>query len=133
VEKRVISFLFDTQALIWASIRPERLTRAAAAIISDESHAILVSAASAGEIATKVRIGKLKDAEVLESDFLKYIEDAGYTLLPVSVEDALRAGRLPGDHGDPFDRMIAAQALTLDIAVISNDKALDGFGVRRIW
>ncbi len=129
----MISFLFDTQALIWASIRPERLTRAAAAIISDESHALLVSAASAWEIATKVRIGKLKDAEVLEGDFLKYMDDAGYTLLPVSVEDALRAGRLSGDHGDPFDRMIAAQALTLDIAVISNDKELDAFGVRRIW
>ena len=133
MEKRVTTFLFDTQVLIWASIRPERLTRVAAALISDESNALLVSAASAWEVATKVRIGKLKDAEELESDFLKYMEDAGYTLLPVSVEDALRAGRLPGDHGDPFDRIIAAQALTLDIAVISNDRELDAFGVRRIW
>lgn len=58
---------------------------------------------------------------------------SGYRLIPVTVEHALRAGRLPGAHGDPFDRMIAAQALAMDIPVLSVDPELDAFGVRRIW
>ncbi len=94
---------------------------------------IFVSAASAWEIATKVRLGKLPMAELFESRFLDAIADAGYTLLAISVADALRAGRLVGPHGDPFDRMIAAQALGGDLPVLSKDKRLDGFGVRRIW
>jgi PIN domain nuclease of toxin-antitoxin system len=58
---------------------------------------------------------------------------AGYTLLPITFKAALRSGRLIGKHGDPFDRMIAAQALEMDIEVISNDAALDEFKIRRIW
>lgn len=94
---------------------------------------VLVSAASAWEIATKVRLGKLPNAEVLEKDFLDLMEDAGYTLLPIDATSALRAGRLISEHRDPFDRMIAAQALADDIPVISADSKLDLLGVRRIW
>ena len=94
---------------------------------------ILVSAASAWEIATKVRLGKLPGAESLEKDFLDVMEDAGYTLLSIDADSALRAGRLIGEHRDPFDRMIAAQSLAEDIPVLSTDSKLDLFGVRRIW
>jgi PIN domain nuclease of toxin-antitoxin system len=128
-----VRFLFDTQALLWAALTPEKLSHKAAAIISDESVELLVSAASAWEIATKVRLGKLPFAEEFEREFLNDIDAAGYTLLSIDTETALRAGRLVGEHGDPFDRMIAAQALALDIPVISIDSALDSFGVRRIW
>ena len=61
------------------------------------------------------------------------INDAGYTALAIDTESALRAGRLALAHRDPFDRMIAAQALGLDIPVLSPDSLLDDFGVRRIW
>ena len=61
------------------------------------------------------------------------MDDAGYVVLPIDGTSALRAGRLTGDHGDPFDRMIAAQALAADMAVLSTDSKLDGFGVRRVW
>ncbi len=61
------------------------------------------------------------------------MRDAGYTLLPVTVEEGLRAGRLPGAHRDPFDRMLAAQALAQDIPILSLDPRLDVFGIRRIW
>jgi PIN domain nuclease of toxin-antitoxin system len=54
-------------------------------------------------------------------------------LLPIDAADALRAGRLPGDHRDPFDRMIAAQALAGDLPILSSDSELDVFSVRRIW
>jgi PIN domain nuclease of toxin-antitoxin system len=102
-------------------------------MISTGQNELFVSAASAWEIATKVRIGKLPEAKALESRFLEVISAVGYILLPVTVEDGLLAGRLVGTHRDPWDRMIAAQAMALDIPVISNDKELDAFGVRRIW
>ncbi len=125
--------LLDTNALIWAWTEPERLTRSAQAAFRNEANTLLVSAASAWEIATKVRLGKLPSATLLEKDFLTLVVDAGYTLIPISAEIALRAGRLPGAHGDPFDRIIAAHALAEDIPVISADVQLEGFGIRRLW
>lgn len=125
--------LLDTCVVIWATLSPSALSRKARQIIADESNIIYVSAASAWEIATKTRAGKLRGAEKLERDFLEVMEDAGYTLLAIDTESALRAGRLPAEHRDPFDRMIAAQALGRDIPVLSSDAQLDQFGIRRIW
>ena len=69
----------------------------------------------------------------MEREFLSDLHELGYTSLPVTVEEGLRAGRLLGFHGDPFDRMLAAQALAQDMTMISVDTKLDQFGVRRIW
>jgi PIN domain nuclease of toxin-antitoxin system len=128
-----VKVLLDTHTLLWAALAPEFLGRKAKRIISDEANSIIVSAASAWEIATKVRIGKLPGAEQLEREFLERMELAGYTLLPIDAATALRAGRFTGDHRDPFDRMIAAQALADDIPVLSKDPKLEAFGIRRIW
>jgi PIN domain nuclease of toxin-antitoxin system len=128
-----MKLLLDTHALLWAVLSPTSLSRKAAKSIADEMNVVLVSAASAWEIATKVRIGKLPGAEILEKNFLDVMEDAGYTLLPIDAADALRAGRLTGEHRDPFDRMIAAQAIARDIPVLSNDTRLDAFDLHRIW
>jgi PIN domain nuclease of toxin-antitoxin system len=128
-----VKVLLDTCTLIWATLSPSTLSSLAREIISDEDNVILVSAAAAWEIATKVRAGKLPGAEKLERDFLDVMNDAGYTLLSIDVAAALRAGRLLAEHRDPFDRMIAAQALALDIAILSPDSLLDQFGARRIW
>ena len=125
--------LLDTHTLVWAALSRSSLSQIAAGIIADPDNAILVSAASAWEIATKVRLGKFPDAEPFERRFVVAVEEAGYTLVPIDAETALRAGRLIGDHGDPFDRIIAAQALALDIPIISTDAKLDIFGVHRIW
>ncbi len=125
--------LLDTCTLIWATISPSSLSREAVEVIADEGNMILVSAASAWEIATKVRLGRLPGAEKLERNYLDVMEDAGYTLLDIDSESALRAGRLVAEHRDPFDRMIAAQALGQDISVVSPDSLLDQFGIRRIW
>ena len=125
--------LLDTCALIWATLSPNSLSLQARETIADEANTILASAASAWEIATKVRLGKLPGAEKLEQDYLAVMEKAGYELLAIDTASALRAGRLTAEHKDPFDRMIAAQALALDVAVISPDTLFDKFGVRRIW
>ncbi len=128
-----MKFLLDTHAVLWAVLSPHLLGRSAASALLNESNEIVVSAASAWEIATKVRIGKLPWAEEFERDFLRHIDTAGYTMAIITPEIALRAGRLPGEHRDPFDRIIAAHALAEDMPVISADPKLDSFGVRRIW
>lgn len=125
--------LLDTHVVLWAVLTPTQLSEAAAAAIMAQGNDIVVSTASAWEIATKVRIGKLPWAEQLERDFLEHMEVAGYNMAAITPEVALRAGRLIGDHRDPFDRIIAAHALAEDIPVISADPKLDAFGVRRLW
>lgn len=124
--------LLDTCTLIWATLSPSVLSPGARDAIADEGNVILVSAVSAWEIATKVRLDRLPGAEKLELNYLDVMEDAGYISLDIDTESALRAGRLVAEHRDPFDRMIAAQALGQDIPVLSPD-LLDQFGVRRIW
>jgi PIN domain nuclease of toxin-antitoxin system len=125
--------LLDTHTLIWTGAAPHLLSKKATEIILNQRSELLVSAASAWEIATKVRLGRLAEAVLLEGDFVARAMRAGYRFRDVTVEDGLRAGRLVGAHQDPFDRMIAAQALAEDIPVISADAKLDGLGVRRIW
>lgn len=128
-----LTVLLDTNALLWAVGEPRFLSQTARLLIADRSNEVLVSAASAWEIATKVRIGRLPQAAAFEGNFLATVRAEGYRLLAIEPETALRSGRMPGAHGDPFDRMIAAQALELDVPVISPDAKLDQFLVRRIW
>jgi PIN domain nuclease of toxin-antitoxin system len=128
-----MDYLLDTHTLIWAANENSRLSKLAASLIADTANTLLVCATSAWEIAVKVRIGKLPEAILLEKDFEAILKHAGYRLLPITASVALRAGRMQQEHKDPFDRMIAAQALSLDVQVLSADKHLDPFGVRRIW
>ncbi len=125
--------LLDTHALLWVAFRKELLSSRARHLIQSQRNEVFVSAASAWEIATKYRLGKLDQAQALVDDFVPVIQSAGYLPLPISLEHALRAGRLTPEHKDPFDRMIAAQSIHEDLALISNDERLDIFGVRREW
>jgi len=128
-----LKVLLDTHALVWATVSPKLLSVKSAKIISEKTTIVFVSAASAWEIATKVRIGKFPEARNLENNFLETMDVAGYHLLSIDVTLALRAARLDGTHRDPFDRIIAAHALSEDIPIISVDSKLDVFGIRRIW
>lgn len=128
-----MKYLLDTHTLLWAALEDERLPERVWRIIADPENQILVSAASAWEIATKVRLGKLPDAAALLEDFVRTMTAAGYRLLPITIEHALRAGQLPGAHKDPFDRMLSAQAIEDDLPLLSLDSRLDAFGVRREW
>ncbi|HWB33504.1 MAG TPA: type II toxin-antitoxin system VapC family toxin [Acidobacteriaceae bacterium] len=128
-----MTVLLDTHVLLWSFISPASLSRTCSGILSDKTSEIFVSAASAWEIATKVRIGKLPEATELESHFMDALSEVGFSLIPIEAETALHAGRLPAAHGDPFDRIIAAQALDLAVPILSKDAQLDAFGIRRIW
>ncbi len=126
-------FLLDTLTLLWSFNGSPSLSARARATIEDGRNEMLVSAASAWEIATKVRLGKLPDGEELASDLSGYLAQLGCEPLAVSLDHAVRAGRLQGQHRDPFDRMLIAQAQAEDLKIISNDRVFDDYGVPRIW
>ena len=125
--------LLDTHALLWWLADSVQLSRTAYSMISDESNHISVSAASAWEIATKYRLGKLPEAEATALDLAGAIAQQGFEELAITVADAERAGHLPGPHRDPFDRMLIAQALEREMMVVSLDSVFDAYGVNRVW
>lgn len=125
--------LLDTHTLIWAVYNEDFLSSNVRKLLENLGDEIFVSAVSAWEIATKYRLGKLPEAQELAEDFLSVVPASGYTFLPITPEHALRAGRLPGSHKDPFDRMLAAQAIHEDLTLLSNDDQLDQFAIRRVW
>ena len=125
--------LLDTHAFLWWMTESGRLSETAHRTIADETNDILVSAASAWEIATKVRIGRLPGGEAVAVDVAGHIAGQGFEQVAINVADAERAGRLPGPHRDPFDRMLIAQALARDVAIVSVDVVFDRYGVDRLW
>ncbi|MBV9405969.1 MAG: type II toxin-antitoxin system VapC family toxin [Acidobacteriaceae bacterium] len=125
--------LLDTHALLWWLSDDTALSRPARKIIGETKNLVLVSAASAWEIATKVRLGKLPTAAELIADFAGHLQREGFPVLPISADHAVRAGLLPGPHRDPFDRMLIAQAQAENMPIISKEAAFDSYGVRRLW
>ena len=125
--------LLDTHALLWWLAGDERLSPPARAALTDPSGRVFVSAATAWEITTKHRLGKLPGVAAVVDDLGSCIASLGFHELPIAVADGERAGRLPGPHRDPFDRMMVAQALGADLMLVSNEALFDSYGVRRLW
>jgi PIN domain nuclease of toxin-antitoxin system len=128
-----VDILLDTHALLWWLADDPALSKRARSAIGNTANRVLVSAASAWEIATKVRLGKLPTALDLAADFVVHLEAEGFTTLAISADHAIRAGLLPGPHRDPFDRMLIAQAQAENLALISNEAVFNSYGVRRVW
>lgn len=123
--------LLDTHALLWWLEGNVQLpARARDAITQHDS---FVSAATAWEVTTKVRIGKLPRAAHLATRFAEHVRREGFLELPISLEHAERAGNLPGQHPDPFDRMLIAQAQAENMVLVSNEAVFDSHGVQRLW
>jgi PIN domain nuclease of toxin-antitoxin system len=126
--------LLDTAAFIfWHSDSPRLSSVARAALLEAPRRVVYVSAASAFEIATKVRLGKLVVPPPMLGDFGYVVEADGFRLLDIDAGAAIRAGQLESLHRDPFDRLIAAQALTLNGTVVTNDVAFAELGVPVLW
>ncbi len=124
--------LLDTHALLWWLSDDPALTKVARKTIAETRNVIFVSAASAWEIATKVRLGKLPTAADLAADFAGHLQREGFQILAISGDHAIRAGLLPGPHKDPFDRMLIAQAQAESMPIVSNETLFDTYGVRRL-
>jgi PIN domain nuclease of toxin-antitoxin system len=128
-----VRLLLDTHSFLWWLAGEESLSPLARAAIADDATDVFVSAASAWEIATKYRIGKLPGAAAIVADIDGVITAQGLAPLPVAVRHAIAAGSLPGPHRDPFDRMLIAQAMCEDMVLVSNETPFDAYGVKRLW
>jgi len=123
----------DTHALLWWLADDPALPSQARKLIRARSNNIFVSAASAWEIATKSRIGKLHQAADLALRFDAVLAAELFESLPITSAHAARAGLLPGPHKDPFDRMLIAQSQAENLPILSNDSIFDTYKLRRLW
>lgn len=125
--------LLDTQAFIWVVSAPERLSQRARKAIRDPINEVHVSAATAWEIAIKVRTGKV----AIAGDLQRFVPDEmaanSFSALPVTIEHALRVAALPMIHRDPFDRLLVAQAAVEELALVTSDGQVRRYPVRTIW
>lgn len=125
--------LLDTHAFLWWVAGDARMTRKARAAVGAADSDVYVSAASAWEITTKFRIGKLPGASAIVDELAEVVASQSFSALPITLGHAQAAGLLAGDHRDPFDRMLIAQASAEQLLLVSNEALFDRFGVRRLW
>jgi len=130
---KIKALILDTHALLWWFFDDPHLSEAARAAIAAPEHTVWVSAASAWEIATKTRLGKLPEAADMAEKLPHYLMKARFRELPISLAHSLKAGGLPGPHRDPFDRMLIAQAFATGRPVVTIDPVFRDYGVRTIW
>lgn len=128
-----MGLLLDTHTFLWWLEGNPRLSRKARDAIGKATVPVYVSAASAWEIATKFRLGKLPGAAILVNDIPDHVASQEFHALSISLVHARRAGALIGSHRDPFDRMLIAQALSENLALVTNEKLFDHYGVHRVW
>jgi PIN domain nuclease of toxin-antitoxin system len=123
-----VRLLLDTHACLWWLANDARMGSSTRQTIQD-SNIVFVSAASAWEVAIKVALGKLETP----GPFTEAVEACGFTKLPITFEHAERAAGLPRHHGDPFDRMLVAQAFAEGLALVTHDRRFQPYGVTVVW
>ena len=128
-----MNVLLDTHAFLWALLEPAKLSTKTRQLLEDETTNVVVSAASAWEIATKIRLGKLSGAKRVVADYDWALQGLQATQVAMTSEHALKAGSWAVIHRDPFDRMLAAQSALEKLALISCDPAMNQFGIEVIW
>lgn len=126
-------YLLDTHVLIWWLNDDGHLSSSARELIQDPETDIYVSAASAWEIATKLKKGKLPMAVNVLPDFSAVVEDNGFLDLPITSDHMVRSVLLEGGHNDPFDRILAAQSILEGMALITIDREISSFGIMTRW
>ena len=126
-----MKLLIDTHALIWATIEPERMSRRARAALEAPENQWMLSTVTAYEIEFK------RDREPaigrMPADLERALTGLGFTWLPITPAHAVAAGRLPRHHGDPFDRLLVAQALAEGIVLLSADERIRAYGAEVLW
>lgn len=124
--------LLDTHALVWWFEGSSKLSSQASEILANKRNFLLLSAAAAWELAIKASLGKINGLEIV-TELSAQVEQGGFTELPINIVQAVRAGLLPRHHRDPFDRLLVAQAQDLNVPILSADKMLDRYDVKRLW
>lgn len=125
--------LLDTHALFWWDFHPRRLPDLARALIGDPDNEVSVSPVSAWEMTRKHRIGKWPEADDFAARFAHVVRTHGFAELPITFAHAAAAGGLEGRNRDPFDRLLAGQALVEDLGFVTADAGFREFGVSVVW
>jgi PIN domain nuclease of toxin-antitoxin system len=128
-----VSFLLDTHSLIWWLVGDPQLSGKAKNLIESQSQECFVSSVSAYEIGIKVQSGKMEFARNIWNNLPSIIEGNSFQNLSVNFEHALLAPKLPTDHRDPFDRLLAAQAIVERMELITIDARLKDLGAKVVW
>jgi PIN domain nuclease of toxin-antitoxin system len=128
-----MKLLLDTHTLLWAMLGDPKLSVLAQSLLEDDSNEVFVSVVCIWEIANKVRIGKMQEPGDLLRDPHSALERLGYLDLPLTLSHACLGGSLIHPHKDPFDRMLAAQALLEGLTLVSVDSVFDDLPVARLW
>jgi PIN domain nuclease of toxin-antitoxin system len=128
-----VKLLLDTHTLVWFYLTSSNLSAAARTAIEDPANTVMVSAASYWEVAIKLALQR----PILSVPFAVFVQEAifdnGFTVLPAEPRHCERTISLPFHHRDPFDRLIAAQALVEGVPLVSVDVVFDQYGVQRVW
>ena len=125
--------LLDTHSFLWFIAGDLRLSPTARRAIEDESNELLISVGSLWEMAIKVSLGKLILDQPFEMLIPEHLDALGVGVLQIDVDHLVQLTALPFHHRDPFDRLIAAQALVDSLAVVGGDAVFDDYGLHRIW
>jgi PIN domain nuclease of toxin-antitoxin system len=128
-----MKLLLDTCTFLWASFEPDALSTLARSALRAPANEVLLSAASAWEIAQKHAIGKLPLPDLPSRLVPELRREMNITDLPIDEESALRAPALPQLHRDPFDRLLVAQAITHGLLLVTPDPLIQAYGVRTLW
>ena len=125
--------LLDTHTFLWFQTDSRDLSVRAKSLIEDADNEVLLSVASVWEMAIKISLRKLELDVTLEDFVLPELSDNAFDLLPIEVPHLARVAAMPFHHRDPFDRLLAAQCLTLNVPIVSRGGAFDEYRVERIW
>ena len=125
--------LLDTHAFLWWIEDAPTLTRRAKAAIANPANECLLSLASCWEMAMKISLGKLRLPTDIERFVPQHLASNAFRQLAIDFRHIARIAALPFHHRDSFDRLLAAQALEDDCAIVSADQVFRKYGVKRIW
>lgn len=128
-----MKLLLDTHTLVWWLNNNSKLSATARSAIGNPENEVFVSAATAWELGTKVRRGRWPEAERLVIEFHDLLTAEGFELLAITTRHGLLAGGLAGDHSDPFDRMLVAQARIDGMSLVTLDPSIISLGAPTIW
>ncbi|MBI2567480.1 MAG: type II toxin-antitoxin system VapC family toxin [Candidatus Schekmanbacteria bacterium] len=128
-----MAYLLDTHTFLWMRHAPDRLGEKAHAVCGEVNSELVMSLASAWEMAIKLSIGKLRLHETLREILVDARTTRGIAPLAIKETHVLRVRELPFHHHDPFDRILAAQALEEGLTLLSADACFDAYAVPRVW
>ena len=126
-------YLLDTHAVIWWWMDHPRLSTTAREIIEADGHRLCLSVASVWEVAIKSQAGRLPELPAFREEYPALMKASRFELLTVTDGDALTAAYLGSSHRDPFDRLVAAQAIDRNLVVLTRDGEFAGLGCETLW